>query len=128
MSAISLHLPFSSVDISPHVQNLMKICTVQMKGSIMVEGGIYFPTVDSHCSANSHFCMKMFIHNAQTVILPKAVLSPYAKQSKKPTQRLHLVRGLSVFYSDESVCLCVFAYVCLCSFNGFFQYELNYFH
>lgn len=45
-----------------------------------------FPTVDSHRSANSHFYKDMFIHNAQTDILPKAVLSSYAKQSKKPTQ------------------------------------------
>lgn len=42
MSEISLHLTFfSSVDITPDVQNLMKICTVQMRER-MVESGINF--------------------------------------------------------------------------------------
>lgn len=43
MPAISLLLTFSSsVDITPDVKNLVKICIAQMKESRMVEGGIYF--------------------------------------------------------------------------------------
>lgn len=43
MPAISLLLTFSSsVDITSDVKNLVKICTVQMRESRMVESGIYF--------------------------------------------------------------------------------------